>query len=296
RDAYGNPYTATTTSSYVLFPQVSGVTIDPVRGEFVPGSATTSTRITSELEGSYSITATSGTGAPIGQPQLATFVESPDLARLALEMIDDNKMVSATAKNNKVRATVVMKDGSLVPEGTLVNFEADSDIVFSATSCQTVGETGQCEVTLGSTVAGTHRISARLEGGLSIMNVNTTFMAGFVHFSILTPFEGDRLANGVDAHRVTLTLYDDYGNPYNRSESSVLFSSSPNGATIHPSTLNFVMGNPSVSTHITSEQAVSYIVRASVTGVTLERTETVSFVAPSADESRSTFSVNDGSK
>ncbi|NWC00965.1 hypothetical protein HX882_34425, partial [Pseudomonas gingeri] len=162
RDAYGNLYTATTTSDFVLFPQVSGVTIDPVRGEFVPGSATTSTRITSALEGSYSITATSGTGAPLGQPQLAGFVESPDLAILALEMIDDHQVVSDTAKNNKVRVTVVMTDGSLVPEGSRVTFEADSDVVFSATSCQTVGDTGQCEVTLGSTVAKTHPLTARL--------------------------------------------------------------------------------------------------------------------------------------
>nr|WP_256261508.1 Ig-like domain-containing protein [Pseudomonas gingeri] len=74
RDVYGNPVTRVGPTGYILFPEVPGVTIDPLRCPFGEEGATTGANITSEVEGTYSITATFGDGVPIGQPQIARFV------------------------------------------------------------------------------------------------------------------------------------------------------------------------------------------------------------------------------
>ncbi|NWD68413.1 Ig-like domain-containing protein [Pseudomonas gingeri] len=279
RDRYGNPFTGTTSASYIRFAAVSGVTIEPSDCYFdPPGSASTTAHITSTQVGIYTIGATSDNAEAIGQPQSATFVAAPDLARSSLAMIKDNQMVDGSIKYNIVRATACMADGSPAPEGTRVTFEADSDIAFSASSCRTVGDTGQCEVRVGSTVAQTHTIRAGFENGPASLEVNTTFVPGALMFATLAPLEGERLANGLDAHVVTMTLRDRYGNPYDRSGAVVRFTSSPAGATIDPSTLQFVVGNPTVSTHITSEQAGLYIVNGYLTGATLERTQSARFI------------------
>ncbi|WP_167659352.1 Ig-like domain-containing protein [Pseudomonas fluorescens] len=300
RDRYGNPVewvAGAGDPEYVVFAAPATptlVTIDPPQSYFVEGSATASTRITTEREGTYSILAS------LGQTQFATFVADPNPPQLDLDMTDDNGVVSDTARNNKVRVTVRLGNGSLAPEGTLVTFDPVEDVDFSDYTCRTVGTTGQCEVTLGSTVAKARRISARLEGASTSTSVDATFMHGAfnVAASTLEPIEGTKLADGADAHIATVTLRDAYGNPYTQTTTAsyVLFPA-VSGVTIDPTApdrCGFVPGSATTTARITSEVEGNYsITVTSGNGAVIGQAQMATFVGVNADESHSTFSVSE---
>jgi len=259
------------------------------------------TRITSTVPGTKTVSATlTDSPDPVnGSPATVEFGS----AQLELEMAPDNGLVSDTKKNNTVWATVHMSDGSLAPEGTRVTFDAVDNVVFHTTSCLTTGRTGRCPVAIGSTVAKTYSLSANVPGALSPAQVDATFIHGPYDLaaSTLEPITGDKRADGVDAHVATVTLRDAYGNPYTATTASsyVLFPA-VSGVIIDPTApdrCEFVPGSATASARITSELEGSYPITAtSGSGAAIGQPQTARFVGVVADESRSTFSVSEGSQ
>ena len=286
----------------VLFPDIPNASLNPSSGN-TTSLGVCETHITSTVPGSKSVRATLLGGRAVeGSPKTVAFI-ALDPARSTLEMTTDNGVVSNTAKNNRVRATVRLSDGALAPSGTLVTFDEVTGVAFSETTCRTVGDTGQCEVTLGSTVAKAHRIVARLEGGLSTMNVDATFIHGAYNSdtSTLEPIEGTKLANGVDAHIATVTLRDLYGNPFTGTTTSsyVLFPAVP-GVTIDPTVpdrCEFVPGSATTSARITSELEGTYSITAtSGSGAAIGQAQPATFIENRGDESQSTIVVSTGAQ
>jgi|GEM_PF-360185 len=297
KDAEGRPLA----NVLVVFPDIPNASLDHVVGT-TDTQGQCETTITSTVPGPKTVRATLFGGTAVaGSPKSVDFV-TLDSTQSSLEMMDDNGVVSDTQKSNKVRATVHLSDGSLAPEGTLVTFDDLVDVAFSEPTCRTVGDTGQCEVTLGSTVAKTYRISARLEGNLSSMKVDATFIAGEYDStaSTLEPMAGEKKANGVDAHVATVTLHDAYGNPYTgATDSSYVLFPAVSGVTIDPTApdrCEFAPGSATTSARITSELEGTYSITATFgSGVAIGEAQPATFVAVHADESLSNLYIAPGS-
>jgi len=296
KDAEGRPLK----NVLVVFPEIPNASLDPAVGT-TDTQGQCETTITSTVPGPKTVRATLFGGATVaGSPQSVEFL-TLDSTQSSLEMMDDDGVVSDTQKSNKVRATVRLSDGSLAPEGTLVTFDELVGVAFSEPTCRTVGDTGQCEVTLGSTVAKTYRISARLEGNLSSMKVDATFIAGAYDSAACTldPMTGEKKANGVDAHIATVTLRDAYGNPYTGTTASsyVLFPAVP-GVTIDPTApdrCEFAPGSATTSARITSELEGTYPITATFgSGTTIGEAQSATFVDIHPDERMSNLYIAPG--
>ncbi|WP_248748045.1 Ig-like domain-containing protein, partial [Pseudomonas sp. MWU12-2037] len=297
KDAEGRPLE----NVLVVFPDIANASLQHAVGT-TDAQGQCETTITSTVPGPKTVRATLFGGTAVaGSPKIVEFV-TLDSTQSSLEMIDDNGVVSDTQKSNKVRATVRLSDGSLAPEGTLVIFDEVTDIAFSEPTCRTVGDTGQCDVTLGSTVAKTYRISARLEGDFSSIKVDATFIAGTYDLaaSTLEPITGDKAANGLAAHVATVTLRDAYGNLYTgtTATSYVLFPAVA-GVTIDPTApdrCEFVPGSATTSARITSQLAGTYsITVTSESGAVIGQAQSATFVDVQGDESRSSLYIAPGS-
>jgi len=297
KDAEGRPLA----NVLVVFPEIANASLNHAVGT-TDAQGQCETTITSTVPGPKTVRATLFGGTTVaGSPKSVDFV-TLDSTQSSLEMLDDNGVVSDTQKSNKVRATVLLSDGSLAPEGTLVTFDELIDVAFSEPTCRTVGDTGQCEVTLGSTVAKTYRISARLEGNLSSMKVDATFVAGAYDSaaSTLDPMTGDKRANGVDAHVATVTLRDAYGNPYTgTTEASYVLFPAVSGVTIDPAApdrCEFAPGSATTSARITSTLEGTYSITAAFgNGIAIGQAQSVTFVAIHPDESMSNLYIAPGS-
>ncbi|MCU1738140.1 Ig-like domain-containing protein [Pseudomonas sp. 20S_6.2_Bac1] len=289
KDANNRPVEGVT----VLFLDIPDASRNPPSGRTNP-QGVFETRITSTVPGTKRVSATRIDGIVEGVPKTVEFGS----AQLVLEMAPDHGLVSDTEKNNMVVATVRLSDGSPAPQGTRVTFDPVDDVVFNATSCQTSGSTGRCVLIIGSTVAKTHRISASVAGALSPAQVDATFLPrGYSPGTCtLEPIEGTRLANGVDAHRATVTFRDVYGNPVTRVGPTgfILFPEVP-GLTIDPLRCHFGEEGATTSTHITSELEGDYSITATFgDGVPIGQPQLARFVGIGGDESRSTFSISEG--
>nr|WP_245220725.1 Ig-like domain-containing protein [Pseudomonas batumici] len=282
----------------VIFSDIPDASCNPPSGH-TNAQGLFETHITSTVPGTRTVRVIASVGVVEGNLQAIEFGS----VQLVLEMAPDNGLVSDTEKNNWVLATVLMADGSPAPQGTRVTFDAVDDVVFNATACLTAGSSGRCLVMLGSTVAKTYSISAHVPGVLSAAQVDATFIHGPYDLaaSTLEPITGDKKANGVDAHVATVTLRDTYGNPYTATTASsyVLFPA-VSGVTIDPTApdrCEFVPGSATTSARITSELEGTYSITAtSGSGAAIGQPQTARFVGVTADESRSTFSVSEGSQ
>ncbi|NWB86248.1 Ig-like domain-containing protein [Pseudomonas gingeri] len=260
KDAEGRPLK----DVLVMFPEIANASLQHVAGT-TDAQGQCETTITSTMPGPKTVRATLFGGTAVaGSPKIVEFVADVS-AQLSLEMLPDNKVVSDTEQNNRVYAKVRMSDGSPAPEGTLVTFDAVDDVVFNPTTCRTAGNTGKCTVSVGSTVAKTHTITARLEGDASVAQVDTTFLPKWYSPAACTlePIEGTRLADGVDVHRATVTFRDVYGNP-TPGMASTVYIRSPEvpGLTIDPLECHFEQGSATTSTNITSTLEGTYSITA----------------------------------
>nr|WP_256350523.1 MULTISPECIES: Ig-like domain-containing protein [Pseudomonas] len=294
KDANNRPVEGVT----VVFPAIPDASRNPPYGD-TNAQGLVETHITSTVPGTKRVSATRTDGMVEGVPKTVEFGSF----QLVLEMDTDHGLVSDTEKNNWIMATVRLSDGSPAPRGTRVTFDPVDDVVFSASYCVTAGDTGRCPVMLGSTVAKTHTITARLAGELSEAQVDATFLHGAYDpaASTLEPIEGDKRADGVDAHLATVTLRDTYGNPYTATTASsyVLFPAVA-GVTIDPTApdrCEFVPGSATTSARITSQLAGTYSITATFgNGAGIGQPQTARFIGIAGDESRSTFSVSEGSQ
>ena len=173
RDVYGNPVTRVGPTGFILFPEVPGLTIDPLRCHFGEEGATTSTNITSELEGTYSITATFGDGVPIGQPQLARFVGiGGDESRSTFSVSEGAQPADGVSTHT---VTAFIRDAADNPFAGATVYFGTTGATLLETTCVT-GPEGTCSVDLVATTPGTKEVRAnlnrRVEGVLVYLSNN----------------------------------------------------------------------------------------------------------------------------
>ncbi|MGP0012514.1 Ig-like domain-containing protein, partial [Pseudomonas sp.] len=173
RDVYGNPVTRVGPTGFILFPEVPGLTIDPLRCHFGEEGATTSTTITSELEGDYSITATFGDGVAIGQPQLARFVGvGGDESRSTFSVSEGAQPADGVSTHT---VTAFIRDAADNPFAGATVYFGTTGATLLETTCVT-GPEGTCSVDLVATTPGTKEVRAnlnrRVEGVLVYLSNN----------------------------------------------------------------------------------------------------------------------------
>ncbi|WP_203767816.1 Ig-like domain-containing protein, partial [Cellulomonas denverensis] len=298
RDALGNP--------------VSGaeVVFALPEGGPVPASGTTTMRtdssgvakvdLVSTVAGTFEVTATVN-GAPLlnGSPARVSFIGGPVSAQdSTLTVAPQGPLPVGREAGNTYTATVTTRDtlGNAVT-GIPVSFEivdASGAVVteplLSATSVQSDAE-GRAVVTVNSTLAGEFTLRAlvnrELVGGQGA-TVSWTAGTASAEKSALTVTGGVVEADGVAAHRATVTVVDGYGNPVSGVEVDFGIAA---GAQL--SAASAVSGSDgTASVEITSTTAGEYAVSAHMSGAEVSGSpQTVEFGHGAGSAIRSTWTV-----
>ncbi|WP_273953572.1 Ig-like domain-containing protein [Curvibacter cyanobacteriorum] len=264
-------------------------------------AGTCAVTVTATVAGSYAITASAG-GTAVGgsNPVTAVFVAGSVVAGSSTLAIDSGPKTANGVEAYTLTVTARDAQGNLVTANSSFNFSLGSaGATLSANSCNTTA--GVCSVTLRSTVAGTHAVTASLAGQniggsnpASAVFVAGPAVAGSSRLSISPG--GPRAANGSDAYAITASAYDAQGNLVTGVSQTFVFSSPAAGATLSANSCTTSTGACTVQ--LTATVVGSYQASATLGGTALGGTNpvTATFQAGVATAAQSQALISTGPK
>ncbi|GAA3589359.1 hypothetical protein GCM10022198_11560 [Klugiella xanthotipulae] len=287
RDEHGNPVK----DASVAFAAASPATVlgESTVTSNAEGIATV--QVVSSTAGTFNVTATvNGTAVTAGSPARVTFVAGAPSAGASTFTVTPTDPVAAEGEV-PFYATVTVTDAQGNPvEGVTVGFEADA--VISGARTATTNADGVATTELTSTKTGIFTVRATI-GSEQVGNIeNIEFNAGAKSQddTNIQATTGSKLANGVDAHTVTVTVVDLYGNPIQHSY--VTFNVEGDATAASPTGVQ-TNADGQATLSVTSNTAGTFTVTAKSDGedVTTGSPARVTFVAGDFDVSKTTLSI-----
>ncbi|MFC4222580.1 Ig-like domain-containing protein, partial [Lysinibacter cavernae] len=259
--------------------------------------------VTSEKVGNYAITALVDGIVVKGSPATAAFIaDVPSVEKdgtSEFSVTTEDKTADG-ADTHTATATIRDAKGNPVPNAVVV-FAAAAGADIAEATVQT-GENGIATASITSTEAGTYAVSATLSGKtIKGSPANVTFVAGAPSVSDLglSTFEvtdGERTANGTDAHVATATVQDAFGNPVEGVE--VSFGTDADAKVSAAKVSTDEDGIAEIT--VTSKKAGTYAVTADAAGSNLKGSPaSVTFAAGTPDlgkEGESALSITTGDR
>ncbi|MDR6270528.1 invasin domain 3-containing protein [Arthrobacter russicus] len=228
---------------------------------------------------------------------------APDARKSEFVVSTGDRAANGTASHT---VTVTLRDAqnNPIPDADTSKLAATSTPANATISAWTNNNNGTYTATMTSTVAGNKTIATSFDGASIAVNGNGTarFVSGPVDVTNagtkFTVTEGDKTADGVATHTVTVTLVDKDGNPVPNADTAKLTAASdPANATIGTWTNN---GDGTYTATITSTVAGNKKISTTFDGGTIKASgnDTARFVAGGVDVTNAgtKFTVTEGAR